>query len=441
MDSRRAAIEILSRVERERAFADVLLGHRLPGFEARDRRLITSMVLGVLAWRGRLDFELAHLCGRKVETLKPDVLAILRLGIYQLRFLTRTAKHAVVDTSVRLAKENEASRPAAGLINAVLRRATREQIAMPDKARDLAGYLAIANSHPRWMVERFIEWFGAGEAERLLAANNSAAPNVIRLNLSRGSRAQILERLRTEGFEFESETRLPETVILKGAVDFDSPAYREGLFNLQSEASQLVARLMTPHAGAAVLDCAAAPGGKATHLAELAGEHATIAAADIHHAGLLKVRALSERLGHRNLHLIEADMTSAVAIRPARFDAVLLDAPCTGLGTLREHPEIRWRLRPGDFARMAAIQARMLENVAELVRPGGVLVYAVCSLAPQEGAGVIAQFLEHHPEFLIDRGPIVADGFQIPLDANGYLITRPDRGGLDGFFAARLKRS
>jgi 16S rRNA (cytosine967-C5)-methyltransferase len=192
MDSRRAAIEILLRVERERAFADVLLGHRLPDFEARDRRLITSMVLGVLAWRGRLDYELAHLCGRKVETLKPDVLAILRLGMYQLRFLTRTARHAVVDTSVRLAKENEASRPAAGLINAVLRRATREQIAMPDKARDLAGYLAIANSHPRWIVERFIEWFGAGEAEGLLAANNSAAPNVVRLNLSRGSRAQLL---------------------------------------------------------------------------------------------------------------------------------------------------------------------------------------------------------------------------------------------------------
>ncbi len=440
LDSRRAAIEILIRVERERAFADVLLGHRVPAFAVRDRRLITSLVLGVLAWRGRLDYEIAHLCGRNLDALEPDVLTILRLGLYQLRFLTRIAEHAAVDTSVRLAKENDASRPAAGLINAVLRRAAREQVPMPERTRDQAGYLAVALSHPRWMVERFIKWFGVDEAESLLAANNSAAPNVMRLNLSRGTRDQIIERLRADGFDFETEARLPETVILKSAPNFDSRAYREGLFNAQSEASQLVARLLAPPAGGTVLDCAAAPGGKATHIAELAGERATIIAADISHAGLLRVRAMAERLAHRNLRLVEADMASAAPMLPARFDGVLLDAPCTGLGTLREHPEIRWRLEPGDFARMAAIQGRMLENVAALVRPGGVVVYAVCSLAPEEGAGVVEKFLDHHPEFVIDRDLPLADGFRIPIDANGYLFTRPDRGGLDGFFAARLLR-
>ena len=441
LDSRRAALEILIRVEREQAYADVLLGHRLPAFAVRDRRLITSLVLGVLAWRGRLDYEIAHLCGRDIDAIEPHVLAILRMGLYQLRFLTRIAKHAVVDTSVRLAKENVASRPASGLINAVLRRAAREQVAMPERTRDPASYLAVALSHPRWMVERFIEWFGVDGAESLLAANNSAAPNVIRLNLSRGTRGQIFERLRADGFDFETDARLPETVILKSAPNFDSRAYREGLFHVQSEASQLVARLLAPPAGATVLDCAAAPGGKATHIAELAGARATIVAADINHAGLLRVRALAERLAHRNVRLIEADIASAAPLRAARFDAVLLDAPCTGLGTLREHPEIRWRLEPGDFARMAAIQARMLDNVAPLVRSGGVLVYAVCSLAPEEGLGVVEKFLGRHADFTIDRSPQLAGGFRIPLEANGYLVTRPDRGGLDGFFAARLRRS
>ena len=440
LDSRRAAIEILLRVEHERGFADVLLGNRLPDFEVRDRRLITSLVLGVLAWRGRLDYELAILCGRKLDTLDPQVLTILRLGLYQLRFLTRTAKHAVVDTCVRLAKENEATRAASGLINAVMRRATREQPAMPDRARDLAGHFAVAYSHPRWIVERFIEWFGADEAEAVLAANNSAAPNVIRLNLSRGKREEILERLRSQGFEFEERGALPETVILEGAPNFDSPAYRDGWFHVQSEASQWMSRLMSPSEGATILDCAAAPGGKTTHLAQLAGERATIVAADVNHAGLLKVRAVANRLGFRNIHLLEADMTLSPPLREARCEAVLLDAPCTGLGTMREHPEIRWRLKPGDPARMAAIQSRMLDNVAAMVCRGGVLVYAVCSLAPEEGSGVIEKFLAAHPEFVIDRGPIEADGFQIPLDTDGYLRTRPNRGGLDGFFAARMIR-
>jgi len=441
LDSRRTAVEILMRVERERAFADVLLGHRLPDFEPRDRRLITSLVLGVLAWRGRLDYELTHLCARDTATIEPGVLTILRIGIYQLRFLTRIAKHAVVDTCVNLAKENETSRAATGLINAVLRRAAREQVPMPERNRDLVGYLAVAGSHPRWMVERFIEWFGADQAEKLMAANNAAAPNVIRLNRSRGSRAQLVERLRAEGFAFDDQPRLPETILLKSAANFESPAYREGLFHVQSEASQLVARLLAPGPAATILDCAAAPGGKTTHLAELADERATIVAADINRAGLRRVRALADRLQHRNVRVIEADMSSSAPLRAGRFDAVLLDAPCSGLGTLREHPEIRWRLKSGDFARMAAIQSRMLDNVAPLVRTGGVLVYAVCSFAPEEGVGVIEKFLARNPEFTLDRTPIMADGFTFTLDPDGYLITRPDRDGMDGFFAARLKRA
>lgn len=440
LKSRMAAVEILIRVDQEGAYADVLLGARLPEFPMADRRLITRLVLGTIAWQGRLDYELAKLTGRKLTTIQPAALAIMRMGLLQLRFLDRIPQHAVVDTSVSLAKRITDARKASGFINAVMRRATREKPAMPRRESDLAGYLAIAGSHPRWMVERFVEWFGADDAERLMAANNDAAPNAIRLNLARGSRAEIIEKLHEEGFEIGAGGRPLETIILKGAARFESSAYREGLFHAQSEASQIVARLLAPAPGATVLDCAGAPGGKTTHLAELVGERGRVIAMDVNFGGLKNARGLSERLRHRNIAFVRADLTQSAPFRPASFDYVLLDAPCTGLGTLREHPEIKWRVSPDDPARMAVLQAKMLENAAALVRPGGAIVYSVCSIAPSEGEGVIDGFLRTHPEFEIDAHAPGSEDFKDVLDARGFMKTRPDLGGLDGFFAARLIR-
>src|ERR1700730_18533748 len=199
--SRMAAVEILYRVDQESGYADVLLGARLPEFAHADRRLITRLVLGTLAWQWRLDFELTHLTGRKLAGIQPVALAILRMGLFQLRFLDRIPQHAVVDTAVSLAKRNADSRKAQGFVNAVMRRATRETAPMPSRERDEKTFLTVAYSHPRWMVERFITWFGVADAERLMAANNEAAPNVIRLNLARRSRAELIERLTKDGFE------------------------------------------------------------------------------------------------------------------------------------------------------------------------------------------------------------------------------------------------
>jgi 16S rRNA (cytosine967-C5)-methyltransferase len=291
------------------------------------------------------------------------------------------------------------------------------------------------------MVERFITWFGVADAERLMAANNEAAPNVIRLNLARGSRAEIIERLSKDGFEIGANGRAPETIVLGGAPQFESVSYREGLFHAQSEASQMVARMLAPRAGATVVDCAAAPGGKSTHLAEIVGERGRVIAVDLNRNGLKNVRNLARRLRHTNIEFVCADLTTAPPLRAASVEYVLLDAPCTGLGTLREHPEIRWRLKPDDPARMAAIQLRMLENAAALVRPGGAIVYSVCSLAPAEGEGVIDEFLAKHSEFEIDLRPPNYDEMKDVLDVRGFMKTRPDLGGLDGFFAARLVRS
>jgi 16S rRNA (cytosine967-C5)-methyltransferase len=444
--ARIAAIEILLRVENHGGFADALLGACLPEFAPADRRLITRLVLGTIAWRGRLDHELEHLAERRLNAISPEALEILRMGLFQIRFLDRIPRHAAVDTAVSIAKRIVGARNAAGFVNAVMRRAAREPVIAPPPSGDEAGRLAIVYSHPRWLAQRFIEWFGAADAERLMAANNEAAPNAIRLNLARAPRAEIIRRLADEGFKIGSNplqkqaSRAPEMIVLDGAPNFESRAWRDGLFHPQSEASQLIARMLAPRTGATILDCAAAPGGKATHLAELAGPAGRVIALDLNFAGLRHARAVARRLRHRNLAFVRADAATAMPFRPASIGYVLLDAPCTGLGTLREHPEIRWRIAPGDPARMAAIQFRMLANAAVLVRPGGALVYSVCSLAPEEGEGVIENFLKCNDEFAIDRKPPNHAELAGLFDARGMMKTRPDRDGLDGFFAVRLVR-
>lgn len=436
--ARRIALEILLEVEQRNGYADALLGARIVALGMSDRRLVTRIVLGTLAWRGRLDYELAKITGRDLAEIQPEALEIMRMALLQLRFLDRIPPHAVVSTAVELAKRNARSRVAAGFVNAVIRRAARENLPLPERRSDPARYLSIAYSHPRWLVERFCEWFGAEDAERLMAANNEAAANVIRLNLARGSRAGIIERLANDGFQIRGGSRVPETIVLDGAARFDSESYRAGLFVAQSEASQLVARMLAPRAGAIIVDLAAAPGGKATHLAELAGPDARIIAADRNHAGLRSARDLARRLRHRNLEFVRADSSAALPFRPACSDYVLVDAPCTGLGTLREHPEIRWRVRPDDPARMAKVQSRMLANAARIIRPRGVIVYSVCSLAPDEGEQVVRKFLSTHAQFEIDRAPSIRTEAPDLFDAEGFMHTRPDRGGLDGFFAVRI---
>lgn len=438
--TRRAALEILLRVEQQRSYADVLLGNRLREFEPNDRRLVTILVLGTLAWRARLNFEIERLSSRPLKDIHPAILEILRLGLFQIRFLDRVPTHAAVDTAVALAHEHQGAR-ATGFVNAVLRSATRNKPATPERGENEVEYLAITWSHPRWMVQKFIAAFGASDAERLMAADNEAAPNAIRLNLTRGARDEMIARIRGDGMEIAREGIFPETLILSGAPRFDSESFQAGLFHVQSESSQIIARLLAPREGATVADCAAAPGGKTTHLAEITGARGRVVALDRNHRGLVSASAVTRRLGHRNVALVRADLTRSVPIRSGSIDFVLLDAPCTGSGTLREHPEAKWRLGPEDPVRMSAVQRAMLDNAARIVRRGGgALVYSVCSLFAEEGPGVIADFLASHREFTPDTHPPEYDKLRDLIRPDGSLLMRPDRGGYDGFYAIRLIR-
>jgi 16S rRNA (cytosine967-C5)-methyltransferase len=438
-DARDVAHEVLVRVDTTDAFADVLLAARLAETElsAADRALATRLVYGTLAWRGRLDHHLGQLVRLPWEQVEVPVRNALRMGLYQLLFLERVPAYAAVDASVRLARRG--GRGAAGLVNAVLRRAASAGptgLPLPDPAVDPLERLAVEWSHPRWLVERWAGALGLDELTRLLAADNLRGPTALRANTVRAGRDELRAELTSAGVTVSPSEWAPDALVVqrRGARLRRLAAWHEGRFAFQGEASQLVAPLLGVAPGARVLDACAAPGGKTAQLAALG---AVVVALDRAPGGLRRLRAETGRLG------VAADAVAGDARQPplsTGFDAVLVDAPCSGLGTLRRHPEVRWRRHPEDVPRLAALQRELLAGVAPLVRPGGTLVYAVCTLTREENAGVVSDFLTTHPHFALEP---VSRGAGSPPAAlvtpEGFLTTFPHRHGLDGFFAARLR--
>jgi 16S rRNA (cytosine967-C5)-methyltransferase len=431
-DARAVAHDILRRVETEEAFADVLLANRLSGtaLEPLDRALATELVYGVLVWQGRLDHHLRELLHDPLERLEPSVRAVLRLGLFQLLFLDRVPAYAAVDESVRLA-----GRRAGGLVNAVLRRAARAGragLGLPEPEADRIGRLAVEWSHPRWLVEQWVDELGLDEAAAFVEANTHAPRVALRVNGRRTTREALRATLADAGVPAEpgefAETAL---VVQREAGRLRSlPAFRDGLFTFQGEASQLVAALVDVAPEARVLDACAAPGGKTLAIGERLGPAGRIVALDRNRAALGRLRAEAARLG------VGALAVNGDAQRPPMtppFDAVLVDAPCSGLGTLRRHPELKWRRRPEDIARLASLQRDLVIGVADLVRPGGILVYAVCTRTNDETTGVIDRLLAARPRFVVEPLAIPC------VDDDGFLRTAPHTHGLDGFFAARLR--
>jgi len=429
-------------VETTEAFADTLLAHRLAAspLGVADRALTTRLVYGTLVWQGRLDHHLGTLLRSSLAGLEPAVRAALRLGLYQLLFLERVPVYAAVDSSVRLAQI--AGRGAGGLVNAVLRRAAavgRDGLGLPNPGEDPLGRLAVEWSHPRWLVERWAEEFSVEELPDLLAADNLAGGTALRANTLRTTRATLVEELEAAGAAARPGVWAPDAVIVErnSAALRELAAWRSGHFAFQGEASQLIAPLLDLYPGARVLDACAAPGGKAGHAGAHVGQSGLVVALDRRAAGVRRIRDEAKRLG---VPLVGVVGDACQPGLRGTFDGVLVDAPCSGLGTLRRHPELRWRRRPRDIPRLAALQRDLLAGVAPLVRPGGVLVYAVCTLAREENTGVVTALAEAHPRFAVESVATVPD----PPPATtitplGFLMTLPHRHGLDGFFAARLR--
>ncbi len=424
--ARRAALAVLRGIERGRP-----LGPRLERAAAgledpRDRALAHEIVLGTLRRRGWLDHVLGALSSRPLDALDQGVREALRIGAYQLLYL-RLPPHAAVSESVELAGEHEPR--AKGFVNAILRRLGREgPPAEPDARRDPLAWLTSAGSLPSWLAERWLAGLGAERALARARAGLEAPPVYVRLNPRAPGAAG---ELAAAGVEL-APASVPGAFRAQGAGL--GPFAERGLVYVQDQGSQLVARLAA--AEGLLLDACAAPGGKATLLSDLAEEAATrVVAAEVSRTRLQAMQRLTRRWGAtRVLHL------GADALRPPfarHFAAVLLDAPCSGLGTLARNPDIRWRLAPGDIARQAERQLRLLESTARLVRPGGRLVYATCSLEPEETAAVVDGFLAAHQGFVPEALPAWAQ----PFARGGRVEIEPAPGAGDGFFCAPLRRS
>lgn len=444
LDARGLAWEILRRVDETDAFADAVLGHRLEqsALDRRDQAFVTQLVYGTLAWRGYLQHAIEIFARRPADSLEAPIRLLLELSLFQLFKLERVPAYAAVNAAVDLAKGHRGGR-AAGLVNAVLRRAGREgagAVTLPDRAADLAGHLAVRHSHPRWLVERWVRELGESEAEALLAADNTAAPTVLRVNRRRSTRDATLQELCARGLQVAAGGVAPDAIVLGGGAPSDLAELSAGLVSLQGEASQLATLLLDPRPGERVLDACAGSGGKSTFIAEMQDDGGRVTAVDLHRHSLSRLRGEARRLGLLSIDPLLADFRLPPFRREALFDRILVDAPCSGLGTLRQHPEIRWRRRDDDIAAGARLQSALLVAALGQLRRGGVLVYAVCTLTREENEGAVATALAAHADVeREDARAVLPAPAHALVDARGALRTSP-RVGLDGFFAVRLKR-
>ena len=421
--ARRAALEVLRDVGRGRPL-DAALAETLRALPDQDRRLAHELAAGVLRGRTGLDRRLAPLVPRGLARVDPAVRDVLRLGAYQLTSLDRVPPHAAVGTSVELAREAAGAR-AAGFVNAVLRRLGEANRETPTVERD---GLAERYSHPAWLVRRWESRLGREATERLLQWNN-ARPRLV-LQPARVPLDRIVTELRAAGVAVEPAPHHAGVVVDASRPD-RLPGYSAGDFTVQDPAQSLVARYAEVSAGAVVYDACAAPGGKTIGLAR-AG--ARVISADLHPTRLRRLRENLARAGSGREMALVAD-AERPPVRPV--DAVLLDAPCLGTGTFARHPDARWRVTLAALATLSARQAALLSAVADRVRPGGLLVYSTCSLEPEENGEQVERFLREHPEF--EREPPADFPAALLTDA-GDLMTLPHRDGMDGAYAARLRR-
>jgi 16S rRNA (cytosine967-C5)-methyltransferase len=428
--SRAVAAEICTDLRRGE-FLDQSFERRIAPLDARDRRWTRELVYGMLRHRGSIDAVLSDRVRGGLVRLDPDVIDLLRLGVYQLTNMGSVPAYAAIAQTVELAKRRHGL-GASKLVNAVLRRTDRERdelnVAAPS---DVAEALALKYSHPRWLIARWIERWGEQETERLLAVNNAEAPIAIR---PYGIvREQLEAMLEEAGVHVAEAPYARDSIAISGGITFtELGAFKKGLFFVQDPAATLVTEYASIPQGATVADLCAAPGGKSLELSRTAG---TVIASDKSFGRLQRLLANQRRLETTNLFAFVGDARHP-AITPV--DAVLIDVPCTGTGTFRRHPDARWRLKVSDLAVMSALQKTIIRAAEKVVRPGGLLIYSTCSLEPEENDEQIDSFLAENPNWVLEPPP---NGSVAPdLLDDGRLRVLPQRHGTDGAYAARLRR-
>jgi 16S rRNA (cytosine967-C5)-methyltransferase len=439
--ARTLAARVLERVERDDAFAELVLDAELAArpAAARDVALATELVYGTLRWQRYLDWILAPHSRRRLDALDPRVRVLLRMAAYQVVFLERVPAFAAVNDAVTLAR-GRGARGAPEFVNAVLRsfarRGRREREPAPPP--DPVDALATRCSFPTWLAARWVARYGTEDAHALMLALNARPPLTVRTNTLKITREALAARLRDHDRASTATPHAPEGLVLTPGSGPPAawPEFREGLFTVQDEAAMLVSRLLAPAPGETIVDACAAPGGKTTHLAQLMENRGRVLALDPQPGRLDRVVETAARLGAAIVETRPGTVEARAREHAGACDGVLVDAPCSNLGVVRRNPEVKWRRRPEELAASAARQRAILAAAATMVRGGGRLVYATCSLEPEENDDVVRAFLESRPDFAIDPPA----SFAPALAADGVLRCLPHRHGTDGFTAVRFRR-
>lgn len=447
MGARAIAYRVLVQVEKG-AYANLVLDEILQksGLTGPDRRLATEIVYGTIKNQLKLDWIIGQLV-KKAGKLEAGPRLLLRMAFYQLIFLDRIPPSAVTNETVKIAKKNF-HQGIAGLINGVLRSYLREpqKVTWPDEEKDPLTYLEVTYSHPRWMLERWLGRYGFENTRKICSFNNLPADLWIRTNTLQIGRKELEARLVLEGCSVEESTRVPEGLLLKDCPPLGKlESFLKGLFTVQDESSMLVAHIVSPEEGLAVLDVCAGPGGKTTHLAQLMNNKGEILACDVHQHRLKLIEENAERLG---IDIIRTLLQDALDIDPRKFkkySLILVDAPCSGLGVLRRRPDSRWRKSLEDIKALALIQSRIMEKAVKVLAPGGRLIYSTCTMEPEENQELIFSVLKNNPDLrLLDLTkflPYCPDNAAETEELQaGYRQYLPFKDHMEGFFIAGIEK-
>ena len=448
ISARAMTLQVLLTWQRTGTYPDQLLRDVLeknPQIKPADRALLYQLVYGVLRWQGKLDFILGEFSQRPLKKLSIDILFILRLGAFQLLFLSRIPASAAVNEAVKLAKSGPTPW-AANYVNGVLRSLDRgkESLTFPSQDEPVS-FLAVHHSHPPWLIALWLKTWGFEKTLALCRFNNQIPPHTLRVNTLKTDRNALAERLQSlaERIELTPFSPLGIRVEEPNQPLMQDELYRLGWFQIQDEASQLIAPIVDPQPGETVLDLCAGAGGKATHLAQRMKNQGKVLAVDLHPEKIKALRENAKRLGTTIIQEMIGDaLNPSLFPKTIRsFDRILIDAPCSGWGVINRNPDLKWRLKPEDSLRMAGMQNKFLQNAAGWLKSGGVLVYVTCTLSRDENQGVIEKFIDRHPEFVVeDASPFLPESARVLVDNDGFYQTWPPAHGMDGFFAARLRK-
>ncbi len=443
--ARETALKILYEVLENGAYSNISLNKHLESGSLKgiDRAFITELVYGVVKWKLSIDFVIEQFSSMKMGKISPWILNILRLGAYQLLYTQKVPESAACNESVNLSKKYGHA-ASIRFVNGVLRNIARNKnnIKYPDENKDTAVFLSIKYSHPVWMVKNWLECFGRDFTESLLKSNNEVPDLTVRVNTLKISKDELEKNLNELGIETAAGRYTDDAMILKNPSALSSlDIFKKGHFQVQDESSMLAARILDPKPSELVIDVCSAPGGKATHIAQLMQNRGTVIARDVHPHKIKLIEEAAKRLG---IDIIKTGIFDASELDKAyveKADRVLVDAPCTGLGIIRRKPDIKWARNIGDKKEIVGLQMKILEVSSNYVKPGGALVYSTCTIENEENKGLIDNFLKKNSDFeLEDISSFLPDGLKGNYSSTGVIQLFPNVNNIDGFFISRMRR-